>query len=98
MQISTFAVNYQGAPFRESIQQNKALFNSLLVVTGICVFAAFEVSEDLNEWMQLVPFPAPFRNRLLITLALDFGGSWVIEMVTLALFSNNKPKKSLMVD
>ncbi|KAJ1551720.1 hypothetical protein HK096_003442, partial [Nowakowskiella sp. JEL0078] len=59
MQISTFAINYQGAPFRESIQQNKALFNSLLTVTGICVLAAMEVSEDLNEWMQLVPFPEP---------------------------------------
>ncbi|KAI8803489.1 hypothetical protein BJ742DRAFT_761321 [Cladochytrium replicatum] len=98
MQISTFAINYQGAPFRESIFQNKPLYNSLLVVTGIAFAAAFEVSEDLNEWMQLVPFPEEYRRRLVVTLFIDFGGSWVVEMVTLYLFSNNKPKKSLMVE
>lgn len=57
MQISTFAINYQGLPFRESIKQNKALYNSLMAVGGIAVAAATEFSEGLNDWMQLVPFP-----------------------------------------
>lgn len=57
MQISTFAINYQGQPFRESLFQNKSLLYSLGAVSGIAVLAALEVSSELNEWMQLVPFP-----------------------------------------
>lgn len=57
MQISTFAINYQGRPFRESLWENKSLLYSLGIVTGIAAVAATEVSEELNEWMQLVPFP-----------------------------------------
>lgn len=57
MQISTFAINYQGLPFRESLFQNKSLFYSLASVSSIAILAGLEVSEDLNEWMQLVKFP-----------------------------------------
>ncbi|TPX66718.1 hypothetical protein SpCBS45565_g04261 [Spizellomyces sp. 'palustris'] len=95
MQISTFAINYQGLPFRESIFQNKALYNSLMAVGAIAVAAASELSEGLNEWMQLVPFPDEFRYKLLVTMALDFGGAWVIEQICTKLFSDNRPKASL---
>jgi len=56
MQLSTVAINYQGLPFRESLFQNKALFNSLLIVGGVAFAAASEISEELNESLQLVPF------------------------------------------
>ncbi|KAJ3085284.1 hypothetical protein HK102_000140 [Quaeritorhiza haematococci] len=95
MQISTFAINYQGLPFRESLRQNKALYNSLMTVGFIAVLAATEFSPALNDWMQLVPFPEEFRNKLLITMGLDFGVAWLIEQVTSALFSDNRPKASL---
>ncbi|KAI9002348.1 hypothetical protein BC832DRAFT_561305 [Gaertneriomyces semiglobifer] len=95
MQISTFAINYQGQPFRESLRNNKALYNSLMMVGAIAVAAAGEFSEGLNQWMQLVPFPDEFRKKLLITMALDFAGAWVVEQICTALFSDNRPKASL---
>ncbi|KAJ3051115.1 hypothetical protein HK097_007915 [Rhizophlyctis rosea] len=95
MQISTFAINYQGPPFRESILQNKALYHSLASVAAIAVVAASEFSEDLNKWMQLVEFPGDFRYKLMGTMALDYVGSWVIEQICSYLFSDNKPKASL---
>ncbi|KAJ3008938.1 hypothetical protein HKX48_008260 [Thoreauomyces humboldtii] len=95
MQISTFAINYQGRPFREGITANKALFNSLIAVGAIAAAAAAELSDGLNDWMQLVPFPDDFRNRLLMTMAFDFGGAYCVEAVCSWLFSNNKPKSSL---
>ncbi|TPX56048.1 hypothetical protein PhCBS80983_g04821 [Powellomyces hirtus] len=95
MQISTFAINYQGLPFRESIFNNKALYNSLVAVGGIAVLAASEFSDALNEWMQLVPFPDEFRYKLIATMALDFGGAWAVEQVCTYLFSDARPKASL---
>lgn len=95
MQIATFAINYQGLPFRESIFQNKALYNSILVVGSIAVLAASEYSEGLNEWLQLVPFPDSFRTKLLALMAFDFAGAWTVEQICNFFFSNNKPKSVL---
>jgi manganese-transporting P-type ATPase len=79
MQISTFAINYQGLPFREPITKNKAMYNSLVGVSLIAFAAAAELSQDLNDWMQLVPFPdeVPSSNS-------SFGGScWRLWLATL---------------
>jgi cation-transporting ATPase 13A1 len=95
MQISTFAINYQGLPFRESIFQNKSMINSLVIVFLIAFAAAAEIIPELNSTMELVPFPDEFRLKLLATMALDFGVAWAIEFVCWFFFSNNKAKKSL---
>jgi cation-transporting ATPase 13A1 len=58
MQVATFAVNYQGHPFRESLYENRSLFKSLSVVFGIGMFTAAEISRDFNEWFQLTSFPS----------------------------------------
>lgn len=95
MQISTFAINYQGLPFREPITKNKAMFNSLVGVSLIAFAAAAEISTDLNDWMQLVPFPDEFRWKLLATMAGDFSIAWGVEYLCWSFFSNNAPKASL---
>ncbi|KAJ3156879.1 hypothetical protein HDU86_003414 [Geranomyces michiganensis] len=95
MQISTFAINYQGLPFRESIFNNKALYHSLMAVGAVAVLAAMEWSDALNEYMQLVPFPDEFRTKLMTTMALDFGGAWLVEQACSWFFSDSKPKPSL---
>jgi cation-transporting ATPase 13A1 len=61
MQIATFAINYQGRPFRESIYENKALYSGLLGVGGIAVVSALQIIPWLNSWMQLVPMPRGVR-------------------------------------
>lgn len=95
MQISTFAINYQGLPFRESILQNRSMRNSLGIVFVIAFAAAAEVSPELNNTMQLVEFPDEFRYKLLACMSADFLGAWLVEYVTWYFFSNNKAKKSL---
>ena len=95
MQISTFAINYQGLPFRESIFQNKSMINSLVIVFAIAFLAASELFPELNDTMQLVSFPTEFRYKLLATMSLDFGFAWIIEYVCWFFFSNNRPQKSL---
>ncbi|KAJ8324295.1 putative cation-transporting ATPase 1 [Batrachochytrium dendrobatidis] len=95
MQISTFAINYQGQPFRESLFRNKAMFNSLVIVGLIAFGAAMEISDELNDWMQLVEFPPEFKRKLLITMTLDYGVAWAVEMGCSWLFADNKAKASL---
>lgn len=90
MQVSTFVVNYQGRPFRESLFENKPLRNSLLIVSVISIVAATESMPEFNEWIQLVPMPVAFRNRLCITMALDFFGCLAIESLSKRLFFSTK--------
>jgi magnesium-transporting ATPase (P-type) len=57
MQVSTFVINYQGWPFRESLKDNKALYYGLVGVASVALFGATEFITELNEGLQLVPFP-----------------------------------------
>jgi len=98
MQISTFAINYEGRPFREGISENKPLFNSLFIVTGVAVAAALELSPSLNEKMQLVQFPEEFKIKLVSTMAFDFFGAYFVEFITKKLFCHDKPKKELLLE
>ncbi|KAI8583860.1 hypothetical protein K450DRAFT_220303 [Umbelopsis ramanniana AG] len=92
MQVSTFAINYQGYPFRERIQDNKTLYYGLLSVGGIALAGATEFFPEVNEQLKLVKFPSAFRDKLTICMILDFGLSYLIEIVTKALFADNRPK------
>ncbi|CAG8588623.1 7712_t:CDS:10, partial [Funneliformis caledonium] len=53
MQVSTFAINFQGHPFRESLRENKALFYGLVSVAGIAFAGALEIVPEINSLLQL---------------------------------------------
>jgi hypothetical protein len=95
MQVSTFAANYQGEPFREGLWENKPMRNGLLAVFGIAFLCATEVFPEINEQLQIVPLPELFRDRLVFIMAIDFGLCFVIEIVTKYLFARSEPKAIL---
>ncbi|KAI9310292.1 hypothetical protein BX666DRAFT_2009139 [Dichotomocladium elegans] len=92
MQVSTFAINYQGYPFRERIQDNKTLYYGLLSVGGIALAGATELFPEVNEQLKLVKFPSAFRDKLTLCMILDYGISYAIEKVTKQLFADNRAK------
>jgi cation-transporting ATPase 13A1 len=92
MQVSTFAINYQGHPFRESLRENRTLYNGLVIVGGIAFCGATELFPEMNAWLQLVPFPPGFAERLTMAITLDFGVSYLIERISNYLFYNKAPK------
>lgn len=95
MQVSTFLINYQGRPFRESISENKPLYYSLLSLLGVSLLGAAEIYPELNEWVQLVPMPGKFSETLVFVIVADLAICFGIEQACNWAFSNNKPKASL---
>lgn len=91
-QISTFSINYQGRPFRESIRENKAMYWGLVAASGVAFSCATEFIPELNEKMRLVPFSTEFKVTLTVLMIIDFAGCWIIENVLKNLFSDFRPK------
>lgn len=91
-QISTFAINYQGRPFRESIRENRMMYYGILLVSGIAFSCATEFIPEINTQLKLVPFTTGFKTTLTTTMALDFGLCYAIEKGLKAAFSDFKPR------
>lgn len=91
-QISTFSINYQGRPFRESIRENKAMYWGLVAASAVAFSCATEFVPEVNEKLRLVPFSNEFKITLTVLMILDYGGCWIIENVLKNLFSDFRPK------
>lgn len=91
-QISTFAINYQGRPFRESIKENKGMYWGIVLVTCVAFSCATEFVPEINERLKLVPFTSEFKVTMTSVMVLDYVGCWVVEKVLKSLFSDYRPK------
>ena len=91
-QISTFAINYQGRPFRESIRENKGMYWGIVIVTAISFSCATEFVPEINQQLKLVPFNTEFKLNLTAVMVLDYVGCWVVEKALKTLFSDYRPK------
>lgn len=91
-QISTFAINYQGRPFREALSENKGMYYGIIGVTGIAFACSTEFIPELNDAMKLVPFKSEFKTTLTVVMILDYAVCWVIEVVFKWLFSDFQPR------
>ena len=67
------------------------MINSLSNVSFIAFAAAAELSEELNAYMQLVPFPGECRVKLLYIMIFDFGANWVVEYITWYFLATTNP-------
>lgn len=53
-QVSTFAINFQGRPFREGIRENSTLYYGLLGASAVAFSGATNFVPELSKWLQLV--------------------------------------------
>ncbi|KAJ8529363.1 hypothetical protein K7X08_036198 [Anisodus acutangulus] len=72
LQVATFAVNYMGHPFNQSIPENKPFLYALLAAVGFFTIVTSDLFRDLNDWLRLVPMPRGLRDKLLIWAFLTF--------------------------
>ncbi|PGG95490.1 hypothetical protein AJ79_10027 [Helicocarpus griseus UAMH5409] len=91
-QISTFSINYQGRPFRESIRENRGMYWGLILTSGVAFSCATEFIPELNEKLRLVPFTTEFKVTLTALMLADYVGCWLIENILKRQFSDYRPK------
>ncbi|PWI75674.1 cation-transporting ATPase 4 [Purpureocillium lilacinum] len=91
-QVSTFAINYQGRPFREALSENKAMFYGIVGVSGLAFVCALELIPEINEGMKLVPFTEEFKFKMAASMILDYGFCYIIEKGLKWGFSDYRPR------
>lgn len=91
-QVSTFAINFQGRPFREGIRENSALWWGLVGASAVAFSGATDFMPELNRWLQIVEMEGTFKVRLTATMILDFVGCWVLEKACKFIFADLEPK------
>ncbi|KAJ3804288.1 hypothetical protein F5876DRAFT_2253, partial [Lentinula aff. lateritia] len=78
-QVSTFAINFRGRPFREGIRGNSALFYGLLGASAVAFSGSTDFLPKMNRWLQIVEMEGMFKVKLMLSIILDLGGCWVTE-------------------
>ncbi|KAG9309968.1 hypothetical protein JVU11DRAFT_10001 [Chiua virens] len=91
-QVSTFAINFQGRPFREGIRENSKLYWGLVGASAVAFSGSTDFFPDLNRWLQIVVMDTNFKVKLTSVMIADFVGCWVVEKVCKHLFADLEPK------
>ncbi|CAM9633166.1 unnamed protein product [Ectocarpus sp. 4 AP-2014] len=80
--VNTFAANYTGHPFMQSLGENRAMCYLVLACYATLLVAASGLAPSLESWLQLAPFPGGFRGPLLAVLAADTALVFAVEYGT----------------
>ncbi|KIJ62125.1 hypothetical protein HYDPIDRAFT_136644 [Hydnomerulius pinastri MD-312] len=91
-QVSTFAINFQGRPFREGIRENSKLYWGLVGASAVAFSGATDLMPELNRWLQIVEMESLFKVKLTSVMIADFLGCWVVEKLCKHLFADLEPK------
>eukprot|EP00245_Coleochaete_scutata_P016087 TRINITY_DN7386_c1_g1_i5.p1 TRINITY_DN7386_c1_g1~~TRINITY_DN7386_c1_g1_i5.p1 ORF type:complete len:476 (+),score=87.32 TRINITY_DN7386_c1_g1_i5:647-2074(+) len=71
IQVATFATNYVGHPFNQSLRENKAFCYALLAASTFFIVVASGLFRRMNDALALVPLPQPFgRNFSICSVAM----------------------------
>ncbi|XP_060590702.1 endoplasmic reticulum transmembrane helix translocase-like isoform X1 [Ruditapes philippinarum] len=93
LQLSTFAVNYKGEPFMESLRNNKPMLYSLSISGSAIIGLASGLLPEATEYFELVHLPDDFRSTVLGVVVADMVGAFVVDRFLQLIFGNGKVKK-----
>ncbi|XP_070531690.1 endoplasmic reticulum transmembrane helix translocase-like [Ptychodera flava] len=81
LQVCTFAVNYKGHPFMESLTENKPMLYSVGISMLAVVALVSGYLPDIAANFEIVEFPYEFRMLLLEVIAADLAMAFIIDRV-----------------
>lgn len=88
--ISVYFTNYKGRPWMKGLLENHTLFLSIFLCIGSVIFAAWEFSPQINDMLQLTPFPDDaYRYRVLLLVFLSIFGTFLWDRFCIMIFSKN---------
>lgn len=79
LQVCTFAVNYHGLPFMQSLYDNKSLFYSISGSFAVLLAIVSGLAPDLADQFSIVPFESDFQRVLLSVLFGDFALAYLTD-------------------
>ncbi|WOL01814.1 putative manganese-transporting ATPase PDR2 [Canna indica] len=91
IQVATFAVNYMGHPFNQSIPENKPFKIALFAAVGFFTVITSDLFRDLNDWLKLEPLPEGMRGKLMLWATLMFLGCYGWERMLRWAFPGRMP-------
>lgn len=91
IQVATFAVNYMGHPFNQSIRENRAFFYALTSAAVFFTVITSDMFRTLNDWLRLVPLPQPFGHKLLLSAAVMMISCYIWEHMLRKVFPGKMP-------
>ncbi|XP_061158524.1 manganese-transporting ATPase 13A1 [Syngnathus typhle] len=81
MQMATFAINYKGHPFMESLTENRPLLWSI-ALSGLAIVGLLSGSSpEFNEQFALVDIPTEFKMIIAQVLVVDFFAALFVDRV-----------------
>ncbi|XP_065199727.1 endoplasmic reticulum transmembrane helix translocase [Planococcus citri] len=90
LQVITFAINYRGRPFMESLSENKALLYTLFMSSCLVMMLCLGISPSFSKSFDIVEFDVEFRFIILAALTADFVAAYVCDRFCLWLFGEGK--------
>ncbi|KAG5676251.1 hypothetical protein PVAND_006100 [Polypedilum vanderplanki] len=96
LQVSTFAVNYKGRPFMESLRENRLLMYSILSSSAVVMCLALNLVPDLQSAFQIIDFPDDFRRILIFVLLADTLLAYLVDRICAFLFGDNRRKIDIL--
>merc|ERR1711973_208973 len=90
LQVSTFAINYRGHPFMESLTENRSLLYSLAGAGGFVVMLALGWLPEFSDQFSIVDFSDEFRSILLQVLAVGAAAAYILDRALMFLFGEGR--------
>lgn len=88
-QVTTFAVNYKGRPYMQSLIEHKPLLYVLIGATLTLYACCLEIFPWFNDYLQLTPMPNDeFKFQVLGYMVADLLGAMFVEKFASVLFYN----------
>lgn len=65
-QISTFAFNYKGHPYMESLRENRLLMYSIMASVTVVICLTLGIPSDMLTTFEIIDFPSEVRFNQII--------------------------------